>query len=332
MATLRIHFGADDLARTRVAAGPDLLWELVLSVHVLRASHVPARFLAWRRAAQAQLTRSPHPAQARPVADLVPATGAFPDFLTPPLGNGQEGFGAALANVAATPRRRLAGDLAVVFSRRPVPAWVRDLAAGRRSAIRMMTAALHGYYKRAVAGHHRQIAEAVHADRALRARHLLDGGTETLLATLPPPIRWIRPVLTTAYACDKDIHLRGRGITLIPSYFCHRHPVTFIDPELPPVLVYPAVEPADRRGSAARAALAALLGETRANALAALRVPCSTSELADRLQASIGTASKHAAVLRDAGLLTSTRHGPSVRHALTPGGEALLGGISDGPR
>ncbi|MER6498487.1 hypothetical protein ABT218_03485 [Streptomyces sp. NPDC001455] len=39
---------------------------------------------------------------------------------------------------------------------------------------------------------------------------------------------------------------------------------------------------------------------------------------------SIGTASKHASVLRRAGLLASTRRGCMVLHALTPLGRALV--------
>lgn len=323
MPELRIHFTAEDLARTRVAAGTDLLWELVLSMHVLRARHVPARYTAWRQEARARLAADPRPPRARLVADLIPPVGAFPDFLTPPpAAGGQRSLAVAVEHVAATPARRLNKDLAAVFTRRAPSAWVRDLAAGRPAPMRALAGALRSYYHVAMTGHVHQIADAVHADRALRARHFLDGGIDKLLAMLPPPIQWSRPVLTTAYARDRDIQLRGTGITIIPSYFCHRHPVTLIDPELPPVLVYPAVDPA---GPASSPALGALLGHTRAHALAAARTPCSTSELAARLHTSIGTASKHASTLRDAGLLTSTRHGGTVLHALTPLGTALLG-------
>ncbi|MFG2311523.1 winged helix-turn-helix domain-containing protein [Streptomyces sp. NPDC048566] len=48
--------------------------------------------------------------------------------------------------------------------------------------------------------------------------------------------------------------------------------------------------------------------------------------LADRAGVSAATASEHAGVLRAAGLITTVRDGSRVVHALTPLGEALLGG------
>lgn len=57
-----------------------------------------------------------------------------------------------------------------------------------------------------------------------------------------------------------------------------------------------------------------------------LLAPLSTSELAQHLGTSVGNASKHATVLRDAGLVTSVRQGCAVRHATTPFGVALLTG------
>ncbi|MEU3653452.1 hypothetical protein AB0E67_11570 [Streptomyces sp. NPDC032161] len=56
---------------------------------------------------------------------------------------------------------------------------------------------------------------------------------------LAPCIRWASPTLTADYPLDRDLHLRGRGITLVPSFFCAKAPVTLIDPDLPPVLVHP---------------------------------------------------------------------------------------------
>ncbi|MFE1404115.1 winged helix-turn-helix domain-containing protein [Streptomyces sp. NPDC058770] len=50
----------------------------------------------------------------------------------------------------------------------------------------------------------------------------------------------------------------------------------------------------------------------------------SAGELALGTGVSIGTASKHASVLRRAGLLASTRRGCMVLHALTPLGRALV--------
>ncbi|ONI49901.1 Helix-turn-helix domain protein [Streptomyces sp. IB2014 011-1] len=70
--------------------------------------------------------------------------------------------------------------------------------------------------------------------------------------------------------------------------------------------------------------LASLLGRTRAAALLATRVGCTTTELARRLGVSAAAASQHTRVLRDADLITTTRRGGAVLHLITPLGTALL--------
>ena len=72
------------------------------------------------------------------------------------------------------------------------------------------------------------------------------------------------------------------------------------------------------------AALAALVGRNRAAVLGAVADGCTTTELAVRVGISIAAASQHASVLRDAGLITSSRQGGAMLHALTPLGAGLL--------
>ncbi|MFJ3968984.1 hypothetical protein ACIPYR_12560 [Streptomyces parvus] len=76
------------------------------------------------------------------------------------------------------------------------------------------------------------------------------------------------PTLVADYPRDGDLHLGGRGLSLVPSFFCTERPATLIDPELPPVLVYPVSR---RPASAAPLdGLPELLGRTRALALCAV--------------------------------------------------------------
>jgi DNA-binding transcriptional ArsR family regulator len=135
-------------------------------------------------------------------------------------------------------------------------------------------------------------------------------------------------------AAERDIHLGGRGLLIIPSYFCVRAPITLADADLPPVLLYPIVhEPAglDRsfevRSDGGRQ-LTALLGRTRAAVLRALGTGATTSEIANRLAISPASASEHATVLRNAGLIASGRERNTVIHALTPLGQTLLDGCA----
>jgi len=316
--TLRIHFTADDLARTTVAAGPDPMWELVCSLHRLQSPRAAARYRPWLRQARARLERRNLKAVLRPLTTLVPPRGAFPDFLTP---SGDRDFASSLELVAATADRRLRNELAGVFRGRRAPLWVRLLADGDRTCRTELLSALTVYYREILRPCLSELSETIQAEHALRGRGMADGGLERLLRTLSPSIRWTSPVLSADYPCDRDLRLGGRGITLVPAFFCHATPVTLIDPELPPVLVYPV---ADRSGPAPVAeGLAALLGRTRALAVHALADPRSTTELALCLGVSIGTASRHAAALRDAGLVTSTRHGSAMLHVATDLGRRL---------
>jgi DNA-binding transcriptional ArsR family regulator len=130
-------------------------------------------------------------------------------------------------------------------------------------------------------------------------------------------------------ALQRDLYLNGRGITLVPSYFCWDAPVSLADPELPPVLYYPLLheqpEPTGPLGEAlAERPLTELLGRARAAAFHATAAGATTGEMARAADVSASSASRHATALRNAGLITTTRQGPTVLHTLTPLGATLL--------
>ncbi|MFD9792488.1 ArsR/SmtB family transcription factor [Streptomyces sp. NPDC059070] len=77
-------------------------------------------------------------------------------------------------------------------------------------------------------------------------------------------------------------------------------------------------------------ALVSVLGATRAAALlAVVRTPAlTTGQLATTLGISPAAASRHASVLRDAGLIATLRNGQSVHHAPTRLGRRLLNGAT----
>jgi DNA-binding transcriptional ArsR family regulator len=158
-------------------------------------------------------------------------------------------------------------------------------------------------------------------------RAFMVAGLDGLFRSMQPLMRWRPPVLEVDYGIDRELHLGGRGLRFVPSYFCYRLPVSLADPELPPTLVYPigqefrwwhATQPASTRS------LDALLGGTRSAVLRSVDHESTTSQLARRLDTSVTSVSRHAAVLRDAGLITSHRHGQAVLHTLTPLGAAIL--------
>ncbi|MEV2191964.1 helix-turn-helix domain-containing protein [Streptomyces phaeochromogenes] len=340
---LRVHFTADDIAHVRVAAAPDPLWEIVNSFQALIREENALAFGEWRRIVRPRL----NPADGL-LAALLPPRGYFPDFLTPDLG-GSLGLESAVDTVLGTPRAGLRGDLATLAASRarprPLPAEARALAEGTLDALQRLGAALHGYHRRALAAFWPHIRAQVDADRAVRARAVLGGGTDGLLASLRPVLRWQPPVLEADYPVDHELRLDGRGLLLQPSFFCSRRPVTLAVPlpDRTPVLVYPIqhtlgwalVPGATGRDSGPGAGpgtgLGALLGRTRAAVLQDVVTGRTTGELAERIGISGAAVSQHTAVLRQAGLLLSVRRSKHVLHTITPAGLVLLEGAPHPP-
>jgi DNA-binding transcriptional ArsR family regulator len=325
---LRIFFTGDDIARTRLAARPDALWETVLSIHVLRSQQGGTAQAAWRRSAVAALRTSALMPDLRTLFALNPPTGYFPDFLTP--FGASEGIDAGLEMLASTPTATLRGDLATLAAQRTLTSDVSALASASHGAgeMRRLTATIRGYYDVALAPVWSRVQAAVEADRSRRILAIAAQGAEGLLDSLGPAMRWSDGVLETSYPVEQEMHLAGRGLLLVPSYFCWRHPVTLLDPSLPPVLIYPAQRDpmAAVPSGQGRQALAALLGFTRAAALAAIGTGCSTTELARRVGVSPAAASQHATVLRNAGLVASRREANTMMHSVTLLGSAVLNG------
>ncbi|NUP23006.1 MAG: winged helix-turn-helix transcriptional regulator [Streptomyces sp.] len=320
---LRIHFSAGDLARTRVAEEPDPLWETVLSLHQLHENRREPLLDAWRRR-----RRTCDAGALRMLSPLMPPRGYFPDFLTPAAASG--GLECGIDAVLSTPRRQLRTELGLLSISTPLPGWTRQLADGEMSAVRRLGRALRVYHASVLAPGWPDIAARVERDRRHRTGAQCRLGTEEMLRTFAPVLRWEPPVLTADYPVVRDIHLQGRGLLLVPSYFCRRTPVALMDETLWPVLVYPARSPSPEEPAPSAARLAPLLGHTRAAVLQALQEPCTTTELARCAGVSLSSASEHAAVLRRAGLVASTRERHRMHHSLTPLGSHLLTGAPTG--
>ena len=251
--------------------------------------------------------------------------GPFPDFLTPVEAAG--GLDAGIDAVCATPRGQLKAEIAHIGGIRALPGWTRDLAAGSPDLLATLGEGMRWYFDTLLRPHWAVVRAHVDADRGRRARAFLDGGCEQVLDGLRPFASWERPVLSTPYPSDREIHLGGRGLLLTPSYFCWAKPVTFIDDGKPtPMLVYPVEHDlALTLQHASHERLTALIGHTRSELLHVLaRGDLATGELARRLNVSPGNISQHTRVLREAGLIGSARRGNVVLHSASPLGRALL--------
>ncbi|MEH0822516.1 MULTISPECIES: ArsR/SmtB family transcription factor [unclassified Micromonospora] len=326
---LKIIFSGEDVLRTRVAPAADPLWELVLSLHLLQGRSRDPMMTTWRRTVAHGLRTDTDAEQYRLLLALNPPRGYFPDFLTPFAS--REGFQAGLDAVRGTPVDMLRRDLTLLAGETTLPSSATALARGEPATLHHLTDAMTRYQSLAVTPYWSRVQAAVEADRARRARAMLDGGAEGLLASLRPNMRWVSGVLEVLdYPDTRELHLDGRGLLLVPSFFCSRTPVALVDPTLPPVLVYPVdrlagLTPASGAAASPQGeALAALLGRTRSRVLQAADEGCTTGEMARRLRISAAAASQHTTVLRNAGLLVSQRDRNTVLHTLTPLGRAVL--------
>lgn len=324
----RIHFTSQDLARTCVASAPMPLVELDRAARAFQDRTRPVRLDAWRR-----YGREPLPPEARMALSLIPPVGWSPSITCPTRAGGREEL---FEQVRAVPRRRIKTALAFLAEQRPLPSWAHHLADDPALYGRLVDG-LADLYGILLGPYESKLADLFTADRTVRMRQFLDGGVERLLAEVNPQwMRWNPPVLEIRMpnGIDHDLHLQGQGMVLVPSMFGTRTTVDD-DPEQPS-LTYPAAHERSPRGLAALtprngasrsdSAISKLLGQTRAAVLTTIaeHPGCSTKELATLARIAPASASEHATVLRQAGLISTTRHHSSVIHAPTALGRALL--------
>ncbi|MGW4994272.1 winged helix-turn-helix domain-containing protein [Streptomyces mirabilis] len=329
----RIHFTVEDLARTQVAEVSPPLVELSAAVRTLQEPSQSVRYGTWRRQAAAKLLP-----QSRMVLDLIPADGWTPTFLgAPTAGDPQE----VLEQARALPRSEIRKDLASVAEQQRLPSWAHYLADDR-DLRRQFFDSLEHVFNRLLSPYWNEISSIALADRGARARQVLTGGVQGLFASLNPRwIRWKPPVLEILRppSCPEvDVHLQGRGLLLVPQVFGNGLPFLDADTEPQPVLGYPAgtdqhsrklplfAAPEQPTTPGGTSSLAPLLGRTRAVVLTAIaeHSGCSTKELAALTGLAPASASEHATILREAGLIRTVRHHNAVLHSPTNLGRALL--------
>jgi hypothetical protein len=322
----RIHFDCADLARTTIAQQPDPLWEVLLGLHVLQSDNEPQLFGTWRERARARLTELE-----KDLVALAPPVGYSPDFLTP--GAAANGLDAGLTAVAATSTARLTTELRRLSDEVKLPNWTRRLAAGETGLMARVVQGLRSFHRTKVAPQMPVITGTIEPAVVKHNETVASSGFESMLPQLHHSLSWSAPVLSVDTPhIERDLYLEGRGLRLVPSYFCWKYPAMLLDPALRPVLVYPVRNEAARQGAVVRrsdreGAVADLIGKTRARVLKTISAgACSTSELAARAGISLASASEHARVLHDTGLVTTHRTGSSVRHTLNPVGAHVLSG------
>jgi DNA-binding transcriptional ArsR family regulator len=305
------RFGSRDLLRVRFATSP--LIEVFSSFDALRRPHAHPEHQPWVRWAQPRLEgldvslmEFTNPSR----------TGYRPDFVNPPPDRPRTTLRRELGRVVRTPRARVRRELE----------WAHDGDAPDLDLHRLAEQ-ITAYFERVLAPHWPRIEAAFEAEFSLRGRRLAHEGAAAAFADLHPVVRFDDDALLIDRNYDADVDLGGRGLLLVASVFVAPEVWAMTDAPWQPSVIYPPpgvgelwAPPERERG----AALAGLLGERRAEVLAALGTPVSTLGLARRMGASPAGVSAHLKALRDAGLAGARREGREVLYARTPLGDALL--------
>ncbi|HEX8865952.1 MAG TPA: DUF5937 family protein [Lentzea sp.] len=300
--------GESDLVDVRFAVSP--LNELTLSLRVLKN---PAR-----HPLHLPFARRISGVDTEVLLALSNDRGWTPDFLSPRPVTPFTRFEDELAALHEVPVRTMRRDYRAVLGE--VPAVLRDRAR--------VLAAVEGYWHAALAPHWDRMRAILEADIAFRGREMVQHGLATMFSGISERITFASPVVRVLIKGVDPwrVEARGQGLTMVPSLFALRTAVP-VDPGAPPLLIYAARgagtvwETGRARGPAA---LAGVLGQVRADLLAGLGEPRSSTDVARRTGVTTSAVNQHLRALRAAGLLASQRHGRSVVYVRTELGDALV--------
>jgi DNA-binding transcriptional ArsR family regulator len=321
----------DDLLAVRFACSP--LWETQAAVRTFADDRARSRHEPWHRLVRGRAARL----DLAPLLALQPLHGYVPDFLTPPPRTPRPRLRDQLAEIRATTPAQVANELErcresvtdeqyrdLVDRYLAAPEHARDLLADR----------LHEAWTELVAPFWVRVRAVLERDVEHRSRTLARHGLRRVLEELHPQIRWTKRGLSCVDRSGRTVPIDDRGLVLMPSVYHGPKVAAIVDEPWLPTIAYPARGTGElwRSPGGSPAALARLLGRTRALVLASLDEPVSTTTLAALIELSPAGVSRHLLALRDAGLVSTTRHGHEVRYGRTSLGSALLAHADATPR
>ncbi len=328
---LRLHFTADDLKRIRLLRSPDPVWEIICSMCRLKTEEGQTAFGSWRNWTRNRLLRDERlRGTLSPLRGLVPSVGYIPDFLTPTVSasvtTASEELLAALETIRSTSRQEVVRQLIRLDTAQRGIGRPGTAPRPDDTDLTVVAGALETYFETTLRPHWPRMRALVATDVDVRTRALLDGGVQELFNSLAPFAQWRDPVLEVDYPVDRDVFLNGRGLLLVPSFFCWRRPTAPADPALPPVLVYPVAKRSWDLAQTWGTGAGRLLGRTRAAILSAVarRDGRTSSDVAQAVGVAQSSLSYQIAILRESGLLSSHRAGKNVIHTATPLGLRIL--------
>jgi DNA-binding transcriptional ArsR family regulator len=322
---IKIILCAEALNRVRLTYSP--LWEVICSIRVLAhpsEHNLHAPWGTWaRRRIDAELMDL--------LSGLMPTPKLFPDFLTPPPGVQRRSLQTELAELAAIDPAIAKDELERCWDGRP-PASIRALLSDPMAAMQSLSVSLEQYWQQLLSPVWSELRRVVTADLAYRADELASTGLHHLLNHVHPKVSFNGEDLMVRSQFDVTRQAGTSGLVLVPCVFAWPD-VLIVDTEPYPVTISYTPRGAGtlwqtRRETRTRPA-AKLIGRSRAEILALLDMPLTTSQLAEQTEMSQPAVSQHLAVLRNSGLIEARRSGRMVFNTRTPLGHALLEGGDD---
>ncbi|MDG4791377.1 DUF5937 family protein [Micromonospora sp. WMMD1102] len=333
---MRIEVTSADVAASRFAVSP--LGEAMSALRLCAGQHRSAALDPWLVRARDRYLRlrRDRPAVGA-LLSLLRRDGYNADFIQPPPSAVGLSFADELAVIRATPldqaREELARNLA---GHHTPPAYARRVFEAP-DVVDRIADAIEAAWTELVAPDWPRLRALLERDLLRRAGQLATYGWAAALHDLDPRLRWTSDgadgVIEVDCADRGTRRLAGRGLLFVPTAFGPL--ISYTEPPWPYAIVYPARGIADLLGPPPPGrtpdAVDRLVGTSRAAVLRALAVPATTSQLVAQLGSGLGSVGGHLAVLRDAGLVSRTRLGRSVRYERTALGDALAADASPTP-
>jgi DNA-binding transcriptional ArsR family regulator len=311
-----------DLMKVRFASSP--VWETEAAVRSLGDDRRRPYHETWRAAVAGRSAS----VDLRTLVALFPRGGFTPDFLSPPPRVAAPTLREQLDEIRATPLLQVKEEVERCRDSTPDPETrhLLELLAADPSGTRERLAdTIWRAWRELVAPFWPRIRALLDADIAHRSTFLASHGLRRVLDDLDPRIRWGERGIEVDDGIGEVVDLAGRGLVLMPSAYIWPRVTSVTDAPWQPTIVYPArgIEGLWQRSRSPSDALAHLVGRTRAFLLVSLDSPTSTTALAALTELSPSGVSRHLIALRDAGLVSTARHGHEVRYSRTRLGSLL---------
>lgn len=264
-----------------------------------------------------------------PLIAVQPLRGFVPDFLSPPPNTSAPRVREQLAEVRATPAEHVARELHLCRQtvtdprhQKLIDSYLTDPAAARD----FLADRLFEVWRELVAPFWIRIRALLDRDIQERTRLLARYGLRRVLDELDPRIRWTTRGLVVDDGGDATVEVGERGLVLMSSAYLWPVATAVVAEPWQPTIAYPARGIAELWNSpqAPPDAVAKLIGRTRAVVLTTLERPLSTTAVAAHIGLSPAGASGHLMALRNAGLVTTARHGHEVLYRRTALGSSVL--------